>query len=82
MPLDVIADGYVCTDCVCMIANGEVPFYTSEERQTQVAVATIGWSLAEDDAHPTNEFSTSPCACCKSRLYGERMWAVKLGERG
>ena len=77
--MQVIADGYVCTDCVLMIANGDLPLYAPEERQQEVTKATAGWSLAEDEAHPTNSFSTSPCACCRSKLYGARMWAVKLG---
>ncbi len=77
--VEVIADGYVCSDCMFMMANGETgdPDH-SEEKVEEIAQATAGWCL-DDSEHQDDEFSTSPCRTCRSPLYGSRHWAVKLG---
>jgi hypothetical protein len=77
--MEAIADGYICTDCILMIANGELDPDASDERIEEVAQATAAWSLASDDEHPPLEFSTAACRCCRDRHYGAREWAVKFG---
>ncbi len=78
--LKTIADGYVCSDCIFMMANGETgdPDH-SDAKIEEIAQATAGWCGAEDAEHLDQEFSTSPCRTCRSPLYGSRFWAVKLG---
>ncbi len=80
MSLELIDDGYACIDCVMMMANGETGDPDdSEERIEEVAQATAGWSPADSDEHPDQEFSCTPCRCCRSHLGGRRGWVVKLG---
>ncbi len=78
--VEVIEDGYVCSDCMFMMANGETgdPDH-SEAKVEEIAQATAGWCCAEDADHPDQEFSTSACRTCRCHLYGSRHWAVKLG---
>jgi hypothetical protein len=80
MALEVIADGYVCSDCCLMIANGETgdPDH-NETTVDMIAQATAGWCL-DDSEHPDQEFSTTPCRTCGMLKYGARHWAVRLGE--
>lgn len=74
----VIADGYVCTDCMMMMANGEVADPdASPGRVEDIATATAGWCAAEDEAHPSGQGS-GMCRTCRTLLYGDRHWAVRL----
>lgn len=82
MSLITISDGYVCTDCMFMIANGELESEASEASEAriqEVANATARWCL-DDSEYADNEFSWAPCRTCRSRLGGARHWAVLLGE--
>jgi hypothetical protein len=77
--MEVIDSGYVCMDCVMMIANGEVDPETSPAREAEVAEATAGWVLGGSDENEEAHFSWSPCDCCGCRLGGDRMFASQLG---
>lgn len=74
----VIADGYVCADCLMMMANGEVADPdASPGRIEDIAKATAGWCAAEDNTHPSGQGS-GMCRTCRTLLYGDRHWAVRL----
>jgi len=64
-------DGMACDDCVQMLANGDVNPEVTPEQEAAIAEGTVGYALsAPSDFEPT--FSCRPCACCNSRLAGDR----------
>lgn len=87
--MKVIADGWVCTDRLLMMANGEIGDDETPERVEEVAKATAGWCYAGHDPsdmeregdgeHCDREFSWNACRTCRNTLGGSRYFAVKLG---
>jgi len=76
--MEVIADGFVCNDCVLMIANGETSNPDHDKATiNRIAEATAGWCLSDEERN--QHFSMTPCRTCGCKLGGERHWAVKLG---
>jgi hypothetical protein len=81
----VTKEGWVCTDCILYIANGELPTDSTPERdkQTQDGVARMAGPkghvcAAGDDAHPSKEFSWRSCDCCDDGKGGNREFVVVL----
>ena len=67
-------DGWVCSDCIMMIANGEAPDDMTEEEAHDLAQACAGYCIAsaEDSGQIENSFSWNRCDCCGSTLGGAR----------
>ncbi len=73
----------VCTDCVCLIANGEATDSDGNDIAPALAAATVErWGRTcivlgdDDEAH----FSWRPCEACGGTLGGDRLTAY--AERG
>lgn len=79
--VEILEDGYVCSDCLMMMANGECEGCT-EERLQEIAERTAGWTPANDEEHPDMEFSWRTCVTCRSHLGGSRHFAARLGVPG
>jgi hypothetical protein len=80
----VIADNlWVCVDCIQFIANGELPddskrstaIIAGHERELPAIWVNGGSELPTDQ----REFSWRPCACCGSKLGGDRYPAALIG---
>ena len=74
----------VCSDCVQLIANGEMPVdNTGAQDDAMLAAIQSNWgelavNICLGDTEEYNEFSWSACDCCDSRLGGARYPAVVL----
>jgi hypothetical protein len=90
--LEVIDDDFmVCTDCLMIIANDDASGldYSLGEEEAEVREHEIREAIAEiqreegqiavGDSDKDDEFSSSPCACCGTRLAGARHHCVLLG---
>lgn len=69
-------DGMCCNDCVQLIANGEFPPNSTEQRDSELDLATRGWTLG--DSERDIEESHWPCELCRERSFGPRHHVVKL----
>ncbi len=76
--MKVVDEGYVCWDCIQMIANGEVDPDLSEKRERRIVKATAGWVMGDNEENPDEEFSSDPCACCGTSMAGNRFYAAQL----
>ena len=63
----------VCTDCIQLIANGELPPDSTDEIDQAIIEGTKGTFFGGDDLG----FSYKPCDCCKRKLGGDRYLAYK-----
>lgn len=63
----------VCEECILLIANGELPPDTSEERDDELIKATAGLVYG----NKILGYSIEPCQACGCKLHGERFRAVK-----
>ncbi|MDR5893148.1 hypothetical protein QC820_09995 [Halomonas mongoliensis] len=94
MSIEVIDDQFmVCTDCLMIIANDDatgLDYSLSEEeaaereREIREAIAEVQRTegqIAVGDSDMDDEFSASPCACCGTRLAGQRHHCVILAKR-
>lgn len=84
-------DFMVCHDCLMIIANDDatgLDYYLSEEvaaareREIREAVAEIQREkgpVVVGDSDLDNEFSSSRCDCCGSKLAGSRHHCVIIG---
>lgn len=92
MSLAIIDDDFmVCTDCLMIIANDDASGldYSLGEEEAEVREQEIRGAITEiqreeghiavGDSDRGDEFSSSPCACCGSRLAGARHHCVILG---
>lgn len=78
----------VCTDCLMIIANDDATGLdgsmgdeeaAEREREIREAIAEIQRTagiIAVGDSDQDDAFSTTPCACCRSRLAGQRHHCV------
>ncbi|WP_445000250.1 hypothetical protein [Halomonas mongoliensis] len=93
MSLAIIDDDFmVCTDCLMIIANDDASGldYSLGEEEAEVREHEILEAIAEiqreegqiavGDSGKDDEFSSSPCACCGTRLAGARHHCVLLGD--
>jgi hypothetical protein len=67
----------ICTDCLCYLANGDVP----EDRPDLPIQIDRNWTdwdvvLSGDPEEDEGSFSWSSCDCCGSNLGGYRYSAV------
>lgn len=89
---DIIDDDFmVCTDCLMIIANDDASGldYSLGEEEAEARKWEIRGAIAEiqreeeqiavGDSDRAHEFSSSPCACCGTRLAGARHHCVILG---
>lgn len=93
MMVNIIDDDFmVCTDCLMIIANddasgldyslGEEEEAAAREQEIRGAIAEIQreeGQVAVGDSDRDEEFSSCPCACCGSRLAGQRHHCVIMG---
>ena len=92
MGVDIIDDDFmVCTDCLMIIANDDASGlgYSLGEEEAEARELEIREAIAEirqdegqiavGDSNRDDEFSSSPCACCGTRLAGARHHCVILG---
>ena len=91
MPTIIDDDFMVCTDCLMIIANDDasgLDYSLGEEgaearmREIREAIEDIQreeGQIAVGDSDRDDEFSSSPCACCGTRLAGARHHCVILG---
>ena len=92
MGVDSIDDDFmVCTDCLMIIANDDASGldYSLGEEEAEVREQEIRGAITEiqreegqiavGDSDRDDEFSSSPCACCGTRLAGARHHCVILG---
>ncbi|MEQ6918740.1 hypothetical protein [Halomonas aquatica] len=89
--VEVIDDDFmVCTDCLMIIANDDasgLDYSLDEEtegreQEIREAIAEIQreeGQIAVGDSGRDDELSSSPCACCGTRLVGARHHFVILG---
>ena len=63
--------GECCSDCLLMIANGDLPEDCSEERQKELEAISTEWVLCGAASEPI-EFSWRSCDVCGSALGGSR----------
>jgi len=73
--LEHLCDGWMCTDCLMLVANGETPHDWTEE-ETAEWLARID-AREEPNTHTfpgddEQEFSWAQCDMCGSRLGGAR----------
>jgi len=89
--VEVIDDNFmVCTDCLMIIANNDATGldYSMDEEEAAEREQEIREAMAEiqreegpiavGDNDMDEEFSSSPCACCDTRLAGPRHHCVIL----
>lgn len=78
--MTVSAELEVCIDCFQGIVNDDftaLDYYhdsetaEKEEARIRAAIHELGPNVVPRDSEP-DEFSTSPCDCCGSRLAGSR----------
>ncbi|MBS9403675.1 hypothetical protein KG088_08530 [Halomonas sp. TRM85114] len=91
MPLEIIDDQFmVCPDCLMIIANDDASGLddslsekeaVEREQEIREAIAETQreGQIAVGDSERDDEFSVSPCACCGTRLAGQRHHCVILG---
>lgn len=90
--VDIIDDEFmVCTDCLMIIANDDASgldyalgeeVAAAREQEIRSAILEIqreDGQIAVGDSDHDDEFSSSPCACCGSRLAGQRHHCMILG---
>lgn len=90
--VEIIDDDFmVCTDCLMIIANEDasgLDYALGEEKaearehEIREAIAEVQreeGQIAVGDSDRDDEFSSSSCSCCGSRLAGVRHHCVILG---
>lgn len=81
----------ICTDCVSLLANGEVTDSDGEDiTEAHAALVNDQWYLTEitlgnvnedpDDYDVETWFSVQPCDMCGSVLGGDRQYATAWSE--
>lgn len=82
----VIRDGIqLCQDCMIMACNGDATGIDSDERLAEViaGLERLGPNLVPSFDSETgegyDEFSSSQCGCCESKLAGSRHDFAILG---
>ncbi|MGM1051834.1 MAG: hypothetical protein ACQEXO_05505 [Pseudomonadota bacterium] len=91
MPVDIIDDAFmVCTDCLMIIANDDasgLDYSLSEEdaaererviREAMAEIQREEGQIVVGESDRDDEFSARPCACCGTRLAGQRHHCVML----
>lgn len=63
----------VCSDCIMLIANGDLPPDTDEETDALLIDGTVGVMYDGEELG----FSWRPCECCKRKLGGDRFKAYR-----
>jgi hypothetical protein len=63
----------VCSDCLALIANGELPPDSDETTDALLIKATAGFMYDGESLG----FSYQPCQCCRRPLGGDRFKAYK-----
>jgi len=63
----------VCTDCINLIANGDLPPDTDPETNQILVDGTIGLMYDGEELG----FDYKPCEACKRKLGGDRFKAYK-----
>ena len=89
----VINDAFmVCGDCLVIIANDDasgLDYYLDEDaaaereaeiRQAITGIQSDGSYIAAGNGDQDDEFSSLPCACCKTNLAGTRHHCVVLDQ--
>lgn len=89
----IIDDAFmVCGDCLMIIANNDasgLDYFLDEDaankreeqiRQAIAGVQSDGRYIAAGNSAHDDEFSSLPCACCRTRLAGARHHCVVLGQ--
>lgn len=66
----------VCTDCIMLIANGELPPDSDETTDSLLEDGCVGVMYGGEDLG----FSYRACDCCRRPLGGDRFRAYKKGE--
>jgi len=92
MGVDIIDDDFmVCTDCLMIIANDDASGLDyslgeaeaeAREQEIREAIAEIQreeGQIAVGDSGRDDEYTSSPCPCCGTRLAGARHHCVILG---
>jgi hypothetical protein len=89
MAVEVLDDNLmVCSDCMQMIANGDVSgldyHYTEKQAARRLVeinegMAAQGGQVVCGDVDNFDEFSGRPCGCCGDNLAGARHHCVVLG---
>jgi len=77
--MKVIDDNFmVCTDCIMVIANGEMPTDSTPERDAEIiaGIKRVGLSVSCGDSDKKIDHSINPCDCCHTHLHGERHHCV------
>jgi hypothetical protein len=76
MNIEVVYEGYACTDCTMLIANGD-DSGIAEPMQHYAAIASVGLDklghvvmACSDDCE--GEFRTDSCDYCGTSLHGDR----------
>jgi hypothetical protein len=70
-----------CQDCLMYVANGDLPDYRDNlESDIQGHIGVPSGRLTCGDSDKDDEFSSSPCECCGSRLGGSRHQLVIMPE--
>lgn len=80
--VEQVADGWCCTDCLMLIANGDTSGYSGTDEEKAAWLAEVdrrseGINWVPGDAE--EEFSTRQCDVCGSMLAGARHEVVGLG---
>lgn len=80
--VEKVADGWCCTDCLMLIANGDTSGYSGTDAEKAEWLAEVdrrseGINWVPGDAE--EEFSTRQCDVCGSMLAGARHEVVGLG---
>ncbi|QYC52652.1 hypothetical protein [Salmonella phage SSBI34] len=71
----------ICQDCAIYISNGELPANTSPEDDQDIihGAEYLDISYKFGSVGSNLGFSINPCACCGSRLAGDRYEYDNLG---
>ena len=81
--MNVIAtDIWLCEDCTVATVNGDFEGIDSESREKAVirGLRSLPNLVPDDHEDGRDEFSWSPCGCCKSALGGSRTRFAQLGD--
>jgi hypothetical protein len=62
----------ICTDCINVVANGELPPDTDQDTDQLIIDGTIGVMYDGESLG----FSYKPCDCCNRKLGGDRFKAI------
>lgn len=73
----VINEKYmVCVDCALFIAYGETSNNDAQDLRMENAINAVGGVVCNGEKEQDIEWSSIPCDCCGSTLYGPRSHCV------